>query len=134
MYASSDSNRASNRHHDHLRSWGFNKLNNTKLDENSTFEYGLWSKKPHLIKEWAFGRSYFRDVCSGGNNKSYKNSRKELDELENVDQNYYCSNFYDVDVNKYKVICGTSLRFWENKGYTNPIDPYGCFSGILHIS
>ena len=31
------------------------------------------------------------------------------------------------NVNKYGVKCGTSLRFWENKGWINPIDPYGWF-------
>ena len=30
-------------------------------------------------------------------------------------------------MNKYRVKCGTSLRFWENKGMTNKIDPYGWF-------
>ena len=24
-------------------------------------------------------------------------------------------------------MCGTSLRFWENKGWINEIDPYGFF-------
>ena len=33
----------------------------------------------------------------------------------------------DMNVNKYGVKCGTSLRFWENKGSTNKIDPYGWF-------
>ena len=23
--------------------------------------------------------------------------------------------------------CGASLRFWENKGWINPVDPYGWF-------
>ena len=41
--------------------------------------------------------------------------------------NNYCSNYYDVSVNKYGVKCGTSLRFWENKGYIHFIDPYGWF-------
>ena len=40
---------------------------------------------------------------------------------------YYASDFYDVSVNKYGVKCGTSLRFWENKGWINKIDPYGWF-------
>ena len=40
---------------------------------------------------------------------------------------YYCSNYYDVGVNKYGVKCGTSLRFWENKGWIFSIDPYGWF-------
>ena len=30
-------------------------------------------------------------------------------------------------VNKYGVKCGTSLKFWENKGWINSIDPYGWF-------
>ena len=30
-------------------------------------------------------------------------------------------------MNKYGVKCGTSLRFWENKGWINKIDPYGWF-------
>ena len=30
-------------------------------------------------------------------------------------------------MNKYGVKCGTSLRFWENKGWVNEIDPYGWF-------
>ena len=52
---------------------------------------------------------------------------KKFDELKNIDQNYYCSNYYDVSVNKYGVKCRTSLRFWENNGWINEIDPYGGF-------
>ena len=33
----------------------------------------------------------------------------------------------DVNVNKYGVKCGTSLRLLENKGWINKIDPYGWF-------
>ena len=47
--------------------------------------------------------------------------------MKNIDQNYCCSDYYDVGVNKYGVKCGTSLRFWENKGWINEIDPYGWF-------
>ena len=32
-----------------------------------------------------------------------------------------------MNVNKYGVRCGTSLRFWENKGWMNKIDLYVCF-------
>ena len=35
--------------------------------------------------------------------------------------------YYDVNVNKYKVKCGSSLRFWENKGWIREQDPYGWF-------
>ena len=32
-----------------------------------------------------------------------------------------------MNVNKYGVKCGTSLRFSENKGWINKTDPYGWF-------
>ena len=40
---------------------------------------------------------------------------------------YYCWMYYDVSVNKCGVKCGKSLRFWENNGRINPIDPYWWF-------
>ena len=76
-----------------------------------------------VIIEGAFGCTDFRDIYSGINEKWHKNSWKEFDQLKNIDQKYY----YDVSVNKYGVKCGTSLRFWENKGWINEIDPYGFF-------
>ena len=70
-------------------------------------------KKPvELIKEIAFGRTYFRDIYSGINSKWYRKSWKEFDELKNIDQKHYCSDYYDVNVNKYKIIRGI-LKFWE---------------------
>ena len=47
--------------------------------------------------------------------------------MKNIDQKFYCSDYYDVSVNKYDVKCETLLRFWENKGWINEIDPYGWF-------
>ena len=32
---------------------------------------------------------------------------------------------------KYGVKCETSLRFWENKGWINSIDPYGWFQWYI---
>ena len=49
------------------------------------------------------------------------------EELKNIDKEYYYFDFYDIDLNYYKVEVGTSLRFWENKGWINKIDPYGWF-------
>ena len=86
------------------------------------------SKTPVKInREGEFGGTYFRDIYSGINRKWYKKSWKEFDQLKNTDQMYYCSDYYDVSVKKYGVKCGISLRFWENKGWINEIDPYGCF-------
>ena len=80
-----------------------------------------------IIKEGAFGGTYFRDIYSGINGKWYRKSFKDFDELKNIDQKYYCSNYYDARVNKYGVKCRTSSRFWESKGWINPINPYGWF-------
>ena len=80
-----------------------------------------------VIRGGAFGGTYFRDIYSAVNKKWYKKLWKEFDQLKNTDKKYYCSDYYDVSVNKYGVRCGTSLRFWENKGWINEIDPYGWF-------
>ena len=55
-------------------------------------------------------------IYSGINGKWYKNSWKEFDQLKNIDAKFYASDYYDVNMNKYGVKCGTSLGFWENKG------------------
>ena len=47
--------------------------------------------------------------------------------MKNFDQKFYHSEYYDFRVNKYGVKCGTSLRFWGNKGWINEIDPYDWF-------
>ena len=60
-------------------------------------------------------------------------SWKEFDELKNIYQKYYCSNYYDVSVNKYGVKCGHHYDFEEIKdGFVLLILAVG-FSGILDI-
>ena len=54
-------------------------------------------------------------------------SWKEFNQLKNIDQKFYCSDYYDLSVNKYGVKCETLLIFWENKGWINEIDPYSWF-------
>ena len=84
-------------------------------------DFGANKTPVEIIKEGAFGGTYFRDIYSGINGKWYKKSWKEFDELKNI------------DVNKYGVKCGTSLRFWEDKGWINPIDLMVGFSGIPDV-
>ena len=78
-----------------------------------------------IIKEGEFGGTYFRDIYSCVNGKWYQDSCKEFNELKNITQKFYFSDYYDDKLNKYKVKTGTSLRFGENKGWFNEIDPYG---------
>ena len=54
-----------------------------------------------VIKERAFGGTYFRTIYYGINGKWYRKSWNEFDGLKNVDKKYYCSNFYDIGINKY---------------------------------
>ena len=88
---------------------------------------GAYETPIEVIKEGAFERTQFRDIYSRVNKNWYKKSLKEFDQLKDLDQNYYCSSYYDVSINKYGIKCGTSLRFWEKKGWINKIDPYGWF-------
>ena len=69
-------------------------------------DFGANKTTAEVIKEGAFGRTYFRDIYSGVNRKWYRKSWKEFNELKDIDQNYYCSNYYDASVNKCKVKSG----------------------------
>ena len=86
-------------------------------------DFGTNKTPVEIIKEGAFGKTYFGDIYSGVNGNWYKNSWKKFNILKNIDQKYYCSDYCDVGINKYVVKCGTSLKFWGNKGWINPIDP-----------
>ena len=68
-----------------------------------------------VIKKGSFGGTYFRDIYSSINDKWYKNSWKEFEELKNIYKKYYYFDFYDIDLNYYKVEVGTSLRFGKIK-------------------
>ena len=61
----------------------------------------------------------------------YRKSFKEFDQLDDIDQKYYCSNYYRVSVNNYGVKCmfdaKYTFRFCENNGWINSIDSYGWF-------
>ena len=89
-------------------------------------KFGANKTAVEVIKEWTIKEgTYFGDIYSGGTQQWYKKSRKEFDQFKDLDHNIFCSNYYDVSVSKYGVKCGTLLKFWENKGWINEIDPYG---------
>ena len=62
------------------------------------------NKKPiEVIREVAFGGTYFKDIYSDINGKWYKNSWKEFVQLKNIDAKFYTSDYYDINVNKYRL-------------------------------
>ena len=90
-------------------------------------EFRLNISPVDAIKKGALGGTYFRDIFSCVNDKWYRNSWKEFRELGSIDKKYYCSDFYDIKLNYYGVEVGTSLSFWEKKGWISEIDRYGWF-------
>ena len=60
-------------------------------------------------------RTYFRDIYFGINEKWYKKLWKEFDQLKDINNKYYSSEYYNARVNKYGVKCGTSLGIWGKK-------------------
>ena len=52
-----------------------------------------------IIKEGAFGGTYFRDIHFDINKKWYKNSWKEFVHLKSIDAKFYALDYYDANVN-----------------------------------
>ena len=94
-------------------------------------DFGTYKTSVEIIKEGVFGGTYFIDIYSSVNDKFYKDSWKEFQELKDIDKKYYCSDYYDVSVNKYDVQCGNSLRFCESKGWINKQEPYRWFQSCF---
>ena len=46
-----------------------------------------------------FGSTYFRDIYSSVTGEGYKKSWKEFNQLKDIDQKSYCSDYYDVSIN-----------------------------------
>lgn len=78
-----------------------------------------------IFKEGSFGGTYFRPIYSSVTKKNYKNQHKKYDFLKNIDEKLLTQSEYDKSINKYKVKVGTSLEFWEEKGWITKHDPYG---------
>ena len=92
-----------------------NRLNNSMLEDKEVLQMDFGANKTpaKVIRKGEFGETYFGGIYSGITGKKHKKSQKELD----IVQKYYCTSCYVVSVIKYDIKCGTSLRFWENKGW-----------------
>lgn len=82
-----------------------------------------------IIQNGAFGGTYFRAIFSRVTGKYYKDAYKEFPFLRDLDTNLMTRpwHLYDASINKYGVKVGSTLEFWENKGWISPQDPYGWF-------
>ena len=80
-----------------------------------------------IFKLGSFDGTYFRPIYSSVKNKNYKNVHKKYPKewWENIPDEYLTMTKGDKNINKYKVHVGTTLEFWENKGWITKYDPYG---------
>ena len=67
-------------------------------------DYGANRTPVEVIRGGALG-THFRDIYSGVTGKWYQTSWKEFDQLKNIAQKFYNSDYYNVNVNKYGVKC-----------------------------
>ena len=77
----------------------------------------------------SFGGTYWRPISSGVTGKKYKDQHHEFPKSwwEGIPDNYLVTEWdnYDTNINTYGVQVGTTLEFWEEKGWIDEQDPYG---------
>ena len=75
----------------------------------------------------SFGGTYWRPIYSGITKKNYTNKHKKYPKnwWKGLEKNKLSSSKCDISINKYKVKVGTSLKFWEKKGWIHKDHPYG---------
>ena len=80
-----------------------------------------------IFQAGAFGGTYWRPIKSGVTKKNYKDQHFEFPKSwwKGVPEKHLTSSECDKSVNKYKVTSGTSLDYWEDKGWIKAQDPYG---------
>ena len=79
----------------------------------------------------SFGGTYWRPIYSSVTEKNYKNQHKKYPESwwKNIPEKWLTTPWenYDTSINKYGVKVGTTLEFWEDKGWIRESQPYGWF-------
>lgn len=82
-----------------------------------------------IFASGAFGGTYWRPIHSRVLRKSLKNQHREF--KWGLPEALLASPVYNVQLNKYRAYSGVyrnpddSLKYWEDKGWINPQDPYG---------
>lgn len=76
-----------------------------------------------IFSQGAFGGTYFRPITSSITGKSYKNKHTKYQ--FNISDNLLTREHEDNKLNKFGVHSGTTLEYWEERGWIKPQDPYG---------
>ena len=82
-----------------------------------------------IFRAGSFGGTYWRPIYSSICDKKYKNQHKKFPASwwKDIPDKWLITPFneYDIKINKFKVKVGTTLQFWEEKGWIREYDPYG---------
>lgn len=78
-----------------------------------------------IFRLGAFGGTYWRPINSGVTGKSYRDQWKKYPFLQDIDESLLASTTCVLARNRYGVHSGTSLEYWESKGWIAARDPYG---------
>ena len=82
-----------------------------------------------MFKLGSFGGTYWRPIKSKFCDKELKNFHKKYPKSwwKGIPEDHLTRPFnkYDTSINKYGVKVGTTLRFWESKGWIKKPHPYG---------
>lgn len=80
-----------------------------------------------IFAQGAFGGTYWRPIYSTVTKKKYKDPHLEFPKSwwRGLSDEYLTSEVCNKDINKYNVKSGTSLKYWESKGWIHKQDPYG---------
>lgn len=81
-----------------------------------------------MFRLGSFGGTYWRPIHSTIVNKNLHNQHLKFPKSwwQKINPETHLTNpNYNKAINKYKVKVGTSLKFWEEKGWITEYDPYG---------
>ena len=80
-----------------------------------------------IFLQGSFGGTYWRPIYSKVVDKKLKNQHLKYPKQwwKDIPDNSLTSTEYDNSKNRYNVKVGTSLEFWESKGWIDRLHPYG---------
>ena len=80
-----------------------------------------------IFKLGSFGGTYWRPIKSKITGKKYKNKHTKYSMFKTIPNDIMTLPWteYDKSINKYNVQVGTTLEFWESKGWITKYHPYG---------
>lgn len=88
-----------------------------------------------IFKLGSFGGTYWRPIHSRITKRKYKNQHLEFPKTwwKGIPEEMLTSPKCNKHNNKYGVASGTSLKFWESKGWIKSQDPYGWVQWYCHF-